>query len=50
VFGLLAGAISLALAFVPGFKAFMALEPEAVEGWYERQHPEAFAAGPGRAP
>lgn len=42
VFGLLAAGASLALAFVPGFKAFMALEPDAVEGWYGRVHPEAF--------
>jgi MFS family permease len=41
-FGLLAGGLSLGLAFVPGFKAFMALEPEHVDGWYGRMHPEAF--------
>lgn len=49
-FGLLAGAISLALAFVPGFKAFMALEPERVDGWYGRAHPEAFPREIGPAP
>jgi len=42
VFGLLAGGAALALAFVPGFRAFLALPPEQVEGWYGRQHPEAF--------
>jgi len=44
-FGLLVGAVSLALAFVPGFKAFMRLEPDEVEGWYERMHPQAFRRG-----
>jgi MFS family permease len=43
-FGLLAGGTSLMLAFVPGFKAFMALEPDAVEGWYQRVSPQAFGA------
>lgn len=49
-FGLLASAISLALAFVPGFKAFMALEPERVDGWYGRAHPEAFPPETGAVP
>lgn len=42
VFGLLSGLAALALAFVPGFKAFMALPPEQVEGWYGREFPQAF--------
>lgn len=42
VFGLAAGAASLALAFVPGFKAMMALEPHEVDGWYGRAYPQAF--------
>jgi hypothetical protein len=42
VFGLLTGVAALALAFVPGFRAFMALPPEQVEGWYGREYPSAF--------
>lgn len=42
VFGLLTGITALTLAFVPGFKAFMALPPEQVEGWYGREFPQAF--------
>lgn len=50
VFGLLAGGASLALAFVPGFKAFLALSPERVEGWYGHHHPSAFPADAALAP
>jgi MFS family permease len=42
VFGLAAGAAALGLAFVPGFKAMMAMEPHEIDGWYGRAYPQAF--------
>lgn len=50
-FGVLGGLASLGLAIVPGFRAFMALGPDEVEGWYGRAYPRAFGtgAGPGTA-
>lgn len=37
-----AGVISLGLVLVPGVRSFMAMDPAAVENWYERSNPEAF--------
>jgi len=44
-FGVLGALAALSLAAVPGFRAFMALSHEEVEGWYGREHPEAFGGG-----
>jgi len=44
VFGVVAGVLSATLAWVPGFREFMALEPSAVAGWYERRYPGVFGA------
>lgn len=41
-FGLAGALLSLGLLAVPGFKTFLALSPQAIEGWYGRQHPQAF--------
>lgn len=41
-FGVLGGVAALSLAAVPGFRAFMAMSHEEVEGWYGRAHPRAF--------
>lgn len=41
-FGLAGGIAALSLAAVPGFRAFMAIDHDAVDGWYERAHPEVF--------
>jgi MFS family permease len=43
VFGVLGGLSALTLAFVPGFRAFMALGHEQVDNYYERTYPRAFA-------
>ncbi len=45
-FAVLGAATSLGLVLVPGFKRFMALGHDEVDGWYERAHPEAFGAAP----
>ena len=42
VFGVLGGLFALVLAFVPGFRAFMALGHEEVDNYYERMYPRAF--------
>ena len=51
-FGLLGAAASMGLAFVPGFRAFMALDHHEVENWYGREYPHVFASmgTPGEAP
>jgi len=41
-FGMLGALASLGLAVVPGFRAFMALDHEAVANFYERTFPAAF--------
>lgn len=43
-FGLLSAASSLGFFLVPGFRAFMALEHDEVDGWYGKAYPAAFAA------
>ncbi len=43
-FGLLSAASALGFFLVPGFRAFMALDHEAVDGWYGRTYPWAFEA------
>ncbi|MGA0611280.1 MFS transporter [Caldimonas sp. KR1-144] len=48
-FGVLGAAAALSLAAVPGFRAFMALSHEEVDGWYGRAHPEAFGGRAGDA-
>jgi MFS family permease len=48
VFGLLAAVASAGLLIVPGFRAFMALGHEEVEGWYGRAYPLAFGNKPKR--
>ncbi len=42
--GALAAIASLGLMAVPGFRAFMALGHDEVEGWYGRRFPQAFAS------
>ena len=49
-FGLLGALFALGLAVVPGYRAFMALDHEAVAGFYERRWPEAFREGAAEAP
>ena len=44
VFGLLSAASALGFFLIPGFRAFMALEHDEVDGWYGRTYPAAFAA------
>ncbi len=41
-FGLIGAVASLGLTIVPGFRAFMALDHEAVANFYERNFPQAF--------
>ena len=41
-FGLVGAFAALGLAVVPGFRAFMALDHEAVANFYERTYPQAF--------
>jgi hypothetical protein len=41
-FGLLGGGISGAIAFVPGFKKFMAVDHTHANDWYVKQYPHAF--------
>ena len=41
-FGLVGALFALGLAIVPGFRAFMALDHEAVANFYERNFPQAF--------
>jgi MFS family permease len=43
-FGLLGGGIAGAIALVPGFKKFMALDHVHVNDWYAKQYPHAFDA------
>lgn len=47
-FGVLGAAAALSLALVPGFREFMALSHDEVNGWYGRAHPEAFGHGRAR--
>jgi hypothetical protein len=47
-FALLGGFGALGLALIPGFRAFMALDHDAVNGWYQRMHPQAFVEAPPR--
>jgi hypothetical protein len=49
-FGLLGAFFAMGLAVVPGFRAFMALEHEAVADFYGRHWPEAFREDPPRVP
>ncbi|MEP6502654.1 MAG: MFS transporter, partial [Betaproteobacteria bacterium] len=42
-FGLLSALGSFGFFAVPGFRAFMALSHDEVDGWYGRTYPEAFA-------
>ena len=42
VFGLLSAASALGFFLVPGFRAFMAMEHDEVDGWYGRRYPAAF--------
>jgi len=44
VFGLLSAASALGFFLIPGFRAFMALEHDEVDGWYGKTYPAAFAA------
>ena len=41
-FGLLSAASALGFFLVPGFRAFMALEHDEVDGWYGKRYPAAF--------
>ena len=41
-FGLLSAASALGFFLVPGFRAFMALEHDEVDGWYGKTYPAAF--------
>jgi MFS family permease len=43
-FGLLSAASALGFFLVPGFRAFMALEHDEVDGWYGKAYPAAFEA------
>ena len=43
LFGLLSATAALGFFLVPGFRAFMALEHDEVDGWYGKQYPAAFA-------
>ena len=42
MFGLLSAASALGFFLVPGFRAFMALDHDAVDGWYGKAYPAAF--------
>ena len=45
-FGLLGAAFAGAMAFVPGFRALIALDHAQVENWYAKHYPQAFDAAP----
>jgi len=49
-FGLAGAAAALSLTAVPGFRAFMALDHEAVDNFYGRHFPGAFESGDPRPP
>jgi MFS family permease len=42
MFGLLSAASALGLFLIPGFRAFMALDHDAVDNWYGRRYPQVF--------
>ena len=42
LFGLLSAASALGLFLIPGFRAFMALDHDAVDNWYGRTYPQVF--------
>ncbi len=42
LFGLLAASGALGFFMVPGFRAFMALDHDEVDGWYGKRYPSAF--------
>ena len=42
MFGLLSAASALGLFLIPGFRAFMALDHDAVDNWYGRTYPRVF--------
>jgi MFS family permease len=44
MFGLLSAASALGLFLIPGFRAFMALDHDAVDNWYGRTYPQVFEA------
>ena len=44
MFGLLSAVSALGFFLVPGFRAFMALEHDEVDGWYGRTYPATFDA------
>jgi MFS family permease len=43
-FGLLSAASAAGFFLVPGFRAFMALDHDAVDNWYGRTYPMVFEA------
>jgi MFS family permease len=43
-FGLLSALSALGFFLIPGFRAFMALEHDEVDGWYGKAYPAAFEA------
>lgn len=43
-FGLVAAALAVPLAWMPGFREFMSLTPAEAEGWHERRYPHVFAS------
>ena len=44
LFGLLSAVSALGFFLVPGFRAFMAMEHDEVDGWYGKRYPAAFEA------
>ena len=42
LFGLLSAVSALGFFLVPGFRAFMAMEHDEVDGWYGKRYPAAF--------
>lgn len=42
VFGFLTAIVASSILLIQGFRAFISLDHEEVEGWYERQYPTAF--------
>jgi MFS family permease len=44
VFGLLSASSALGFFLVPGFRAFMALDHDAVDNWYGKNYPQVFEA------
>ena len=44
MFGLLSAASALGLFLIPGFRAFMALDHDAVDNWYGKTYPQVFEA------